>query len=87
MVVDRAEIMAGKRFLLFKAMCQDAQALDPDLTRHYVGSLSLAGEASVTAVFPQRRKEPPLTVEQVMKASSRAAMERDAGSADPELEY
>ena len=36
MVVDREEIMAGKRFLLFEAMCQDAQVLDPDLTRHYV---------------------------------------------------
>ena len=67
---NRAEIMSGKRFLLFKAMCKDAQVLDPDLMKHYVGGLSLTGEASVTGDFPQRRKAPSLTVEQAMKASS-----------------
>ena len=31
---SRAEIMAEKRFLLFKEMCRDAHVLDPDLMRH-----------------------------------------------------
>ena len=42
---NREVIMAEKRFLLFKSMCQDAQVLDPDLMKHYVGGLSLTGEA------------------------------------------
>ena len=86
---SRAEIMAEKRFLLFKEMCRDAHVLDPDLMRHYVGGLNLTGEASVTGEFPERRKAPTLTVEQVMKAAKwtrHAAMGRQTRSEDPEMD-
>ena len=86
---NRAAVMAEKRFLLFKVMCQDAHVSDPELLRHYVGGLDLTGEAVVTGEFPARRKEPRLSVEQVMKAARwtrNAAMGKQSRSEDAELD-